>query len=856
MVSVFHKLRNLRVFVFTLLVFVGLVGLLSFRSPVFAVSANLVTNNPGFENNNFTGWNGNSGWSVQTTKKHSGSYAAYCSYNGSNCSTSFNTAGYTVTAGHSINFSVWGYMTNTSSTITLTPIWMLSSGSTLSDPDDVIDSSGSWQQLSINQVAPANAIGLKIKITISDVNGGYYIDDAEIYDYYPEFLPSEYFDMNDDPGTQITTEGVDTSSEQAKTAWLDSGSVKKQKVNTLVFLDADEDKNYDLGEQVVSGITVTQKRCTHTGKPCVYADFGSGKTGTTNSSGIMTVKWVLDTTAGQMVMQETTPGSYYCVANDCSSKHIIKRQGFNLKQGFLLPVSGILRVQTVSTCNTQFNDTNQDECYKVLTPDGNDRWILRDTGVFSNASLFTANEGKRVTITGPFVSGFTAAYSPRLAKTLVSTDFAIKYGLGGGDISTITGSSTIQSDLSNPTVYASAEWANIEPNGPDGNGNHTYNWTYSGYQNSDLYKAMEYCHSKALTSCQVAIIYGPSIPSWAKQGGTAMVCGDDNGNYVSDAHLSDLASFAGALVSHINSVYGSSMVQSYSLYNEPDNGLAGANCTVDNYKTQYEAVATAVHTNGGKIAAGGFAIENGANGNTTDLHSTNWVAGFFSQVNPSLVDYINIHWYELYKGYPEFCTSWNGGACNHANDFSWTTFDSYSQGGGGVRGKLNWLRGVLAVNGIFGKPIVLGEIGDSQDRNHDTTQAENLFKELAQVYSTDLPMSSVMWFKLVGSANDGFGDLSLIYGGQNRASYTAYRAIAGELLGSKFSRIDTANSNIEGYIFTESGGSEKEVLWSRSGTQTKTFPGSTVRKITTGNTVTTISATNVSIGTSPIIIDY
>lgn len=840
---VFHKLGKIGVFALVLLVLVGFVGLFSFSSPVQAVSSNLVTTNPGFETGNFDGWDNTSGWVNQTSVKHSGSRAAYCNFTGGgSCTNSFKSNTYSVTPGHTIQISIWAYVSNSSATVTLEPIWVLSSGAVYADPAVVMDTSGSWQQIVLNQVAPTNATGVRIKASISTIVGSYYLDDGAIYDYYPDQLEWEYVDRNDSVDTSVTTEGVDTSAQYLNSAWLETASIKQSKAQTRVYIDMNEDSIFQKTEPRVPGVTVTQDKCWRTGgwtDICSNADFNSGssthKTGTTNAStGIMTVKW-LTPAQGKYIRQTTTPPTgFYCSGdNSCQSQRFIAGTSVKLSQGILPALTGILKVQTTTECT---NNDLPSECYKLYF-DGGYRWITRATTL--SQSEMTSREGKRVTINGPLHDyvAFPGTGSPRKAKSIVTVDFTVHYGLGGGDVGDLVGDTTIQNDLKKPSTHPSAVWSQIEPT------NNSYN-PPSPTVSSELYNGMKYCKDNNISSCVVTLTWddddvqnpGNGIPLWA-EAGTSQVCGDG----VAAEHVSDLAQFAAYVAnSYVEGVQIKNIADSFALYNEPDlqaNGAgSGDDCTVANYISQYETVAAAVKAVGGRMSTAGFGLEN-----ESKAGSTQWVDDFFAQVDPSYVDRINIHWYQ-----------------NKANstNLQWSDYDSYT-GLGGVRAKLNWLNGVLQRHGFTGKSITLGEIGDEQDNNStgDAVQAKNLFKEYAHVHSTGLSISGVLWFKLKSSG--GWNRASLINGTTKRPSYYAYKAIAAELDGNRFWQLDTT-SGIEGYIFVNSAGSYKEVLWSRSGNTTKDFNGGsgTVRKITTDGTVTNPSANDVLITPDPIIIDY
>lgn len=847
---VFHKLRKLCSLFSALLVFVGLVGLLSFSSPVLAVSGNLVTTNPGFETGNFDGWDNTSGWVNQTSVKHSGSRAAYCNFTGGgSCTNSFKSNTYSVTAGHTIQISIWGYFSNSSSTITLEPIWVLSSGSTYAEPQSVMDTSGTWQNLKLNLVAPVNATGVRIKASISTINGSYYLDDAEIYDYYPDRLNWEYVDMNDNPDSQVTTEGVDTSGLLEGSAWLEAVSTKKPKVQTTVYLDLNEDNVYQKTEKGIPGVSVTQDKCFRTGglsDICSAADFNSGssthKTGTTTADkGIMTVKWSIPS-QGKYVRQTTTPpAGFYCNDdNSCDSHRFVVANTVRLRQGILPAITGVLKVQTSTECT---NNSLPSECYKLYF-DGGSRWITRATTL--SQSELTSREGKRVTINGPFhdFAAFPWAGSPRKAKSIVTVDYTVHYGLGGGDVADLVNNTTIQNDLSKPSTHPSAVWSQIEPNAPSG-GVHTYN-TISTTVSSDLYKGMKYCKDNNLTGCGVTLTWddddvqdpGNGLPLWVESG-TQQVCGDG----VAAQHVGDLAALAAYIAnSTIDGVAIKNIADSFALYNEPDLGGAGSSCTVDNYLWQYETVATMLKqgTVSARMSTAGFGLED-----SQKAGSLQWVDDFLGRVNPNLVDRINVHWYENMAG---------------SSNPQWSDYDTYT-GRGGVRAKLIWLNQVLQKHGISGKTVTLGEIGDGEANNStgDAIQRDNLFKEFAQVYSANLPISSVLWFKLIGSTGNWGGE-SLIYNGTNRPSYTAYKAIAAELNGSRFFRYDTT-SGIEGYIFLDANNSAKEVIWSRTDNPVNVqFWGNSVRKVDTAGNVSTINGsggyTTVSITKYPVIIDY
>lgn len=803
----FSRLGKLRYLIITFLVFVGLVGIFSLRSPVLAVSGNLVTVNHSFEAGDLSGWTKTSGWSIQSTIVEAGTKAAVCTYSGTSCG-NIKTQAYAITAGNTINFSVWVYTTAGTGSVTLVPNWTVSGSTIYGNPKVSTFAANQWKQLILNEIAPTGATQFQLQVLTSDVNGSYYIDNAVVKDYGQDDFSFQYQDINDNVNSQTGVEGWVTGRDKGYSDWLDSSSAKQKLVRVKVFADNNADSiRQDSSETYLPGDSqiklekcslvhsnVNSLNCTDWSDATIYYGF-TDSTGTAifNVRDDREVRVSLLSPDGSTVLFQVEG-----VVRDASVFFAIP------KSSTLFDFLGILRTVADGTCDST---VGSHPCYKLYTGQSF-IWLTGSTlssYIDHRVSLYADYSQKAASGTYFFPNAQFGGYY----WYDLDLNNPVTFGLGGGDINP-TSYGANWTELNVKAIHPSAVWSVIEPNAPV-NGVHKYFFPPSG----DLYTGMSYCGTHGM-SCPISITTDETLPAWATMSGTPTVCGDTatNGAKLSTAHIADLRAFAKALAEQydgdgISDATGSAVTPYLVFQNEPD---LQSGCTVADYISQFKEVAAGVHEAGGKISTAGFGLENDAYKNGGDpTHSTTWVEGFLNSTEAGLADYINIHWYQFFK---ELVANKIGGVWQY-----WYNWDDYAYGG--VRGKLAYVFNILNSNALtINKPIVFGEIGSYQEDDHTANppnvnnilQARNLFKEFSEAYSTDLRVSQILWFKYVGATgyNPGYG---LVVDGYQRLSYTAYKTISAQLTGLRFLQLDH-DTNVEGFKFLNATNNVvKEVLW-------------------------------------------
>jgi hypothetical protein len=181
-------------------------------------------------------------------------------------------------------------------------------------------------------------------------------------------------------------------------------------------------------------------------------------------------------------------------------------------------------------------------------------------------------------------------------------------------------------------------------------------------------------------------------------------------------------------------------------------------------------------------------------------------------------DYLDLHYYEI----PH----------QHTNAV-FHDADTYTTGGGGIRGKTFWARALMEKYGGIGKPIIYSEMGMAT-KDHGTNivtadqQAEWVLKLYAQGLSAGA--ESLSWYCFgdrsgPNSPCDQPGYSNRLLSGEYpsftpKPAFTAYETISNELKSFSFETVDKTK-NLEGYIFASNGDdlTHKEVLWSRNGSR-------------------------------------
>ncbi len=245
-----------------------------------AVSGNLVLVNPSFESDNFNGWSTPIGWSLN---RSGGNHFASCG-SGSIPPQPLKTQPYAATPGHVYLFSIDVKMQNANDSITLQPVWTLSSGSTYAEPTVTVNvNDNQWHTYTVNEIAPVHAtyFQLQVSCTASSVES---VDNASVIDYSPDDLGDENQDLNDAPPSAQSSEGYTTN--ETDTAWLDTQNVTRPKIIVRLFNDENNDGEKASSESWAgAGITVQVEKCPTTQNPCADWTNATVFTGTTSSNG-------------------------------------------------------------------------------------------------------------------------------------------------------------------------------------------------------------------------------------------------------------------------------------------------------------------------------------------------------------------------------------------------------------------------------------------------------------------------------------------------------------------------------------------------------------------------------------------
>lgn len=187
--------------------------------------------------------------------------------------------------------------------------------------------------------------------------------------------------------------------------------------------------------------------------------------------------------------------------------------------------------------------------------------------------------------------------------------------------------------------------------------------------------------------------------------------------------------------------------------------------------------------------------------------------------------------------------------------------------GGGMRGKANFVRSIMAEYGVD-KPVMINEITigcfetdpycDPPGTEFYEFQADMSIRQAVRAVSADL--LGIIWFTLEGP---GWRSGGLLDGNdQPKLSYQALLVLSQAIKDSTFAGTDNyGNTRLEGYRFTRSDGKQLDVIWAVNDTSEiiRLPKARFIRALDrTGNPITPLDAGadyQIPVGFSPVIVE-
>jgi hypothetical protein len=414
----------------------------------------------------------------------------------------------------------------------------------------------------------------------------------------------------------------------------------------------------------------------------------------------------------------------------------------------------------------------------------------------------------------PAITRNFVTYLPAITRNYVAgyvVPFGIDMYLGNSDAD---GRAKMQAAGSGwMTVYFS--WSGVEPN-PPVKGVHTYDWS---------------SFDTTVAQAQSAGMNVFALFSWNPAWAAALP-----GGPVTDT--AQLVNIVTAMAERYdgdgdaNNAPGSPVINYWSFYAEPDNGdpgraMAGKGLWGNNpggYAAMLTQIAPAIHAANpnAKVLIGGLAYD----WFTTDpVNPGPFVRSFLTNTLSAL------------NGYP-------GGVPRYLDAMAFHFYPISTWRWPTIREKALEIRGILDRNGAGSLPLIVPEMGywsDPASGSSEAIQAQTLVQMYARGLSVGIQQMS--WFAVfdAGSGSESHG----LFRGNDlnspKPAYTAYATLAAELYGANYFGA-LSGTNIEGYVFTMPGGSQKTVVWASGQPSAQVvFHSSCVRRVDyLGNVVTPI----------------
>ncbi len=335
-------------------------------------------------------------------------------------------------------------------------------------------------------------------------------------------------------------------------------------------------------------------------------------------------------------------------------------------------------------------------------------------------------------------------------------------------------------------IRIAASWKNFETS------DNVYNWSY-----------LDHCISHSVAAGLTPMVGMVGNPTWADEDGTN--CGPLRDNQYLTDFLTDLVNRYKDAPYHvkyweIGNEVDHKYDESHDLY--PGGGIGCWADRVSEYvafmRVAYNAIKTADPD--AQVILGGLAMLG-----YSDIDGTNFLRNFLRAGGGSYFDIVAFHLGASHEKAWYTCAD-NDRAPGHV-----------CQSAEGLKGKAQIVRNTLAEEGVFGKTIMLNEVGfhcEPCDAARQEEQAQWVVKAHVRAMSESLP--TVIWFTL---EYPGFHGSSLLNEDDSpRPAYNVYPVMASELYMMRYKRtIDGASefgvADLEGYVFELGTVEEKSVMW-------------------------------------------